>query len=177
MTRFAKRLAVAAIALGAVAFSAPKLVSAQEMLQRTDAYDFWSVFVDEAAPQKYCYAATVPTETRSSREGIRRGAVFLLVSSFPAANVANEVSVKLGFPADPNRPPTLEVDGRRFTMFSDNQEAWLENPGSDAQVVDAMRRGATAVLRSTSTRGTELTDTFSLIGFSKSIQRVGELCN
>ena len=177
MHRFANAIALAAFLAGALALAMPTSTTAQELLQRRDAFDFWSVFVDEAAPQKYCYAATVPTDSRSSRRNIRRGDVFLLVSTFPSSNVRNEISVKLGFPADPNRPPVIEVDGKTFTMFSDREEAWLENPGADAQVVDAMRRGATAVVRSTSTRGTQLTDTFSLIGFSASLERVSALCS
>lgn len=176
MKNIASRLlALAAIAL--VATLTPEHgASAEEPLQRTESFNAWSVFVDEAAPQKYCYAATVPSSTRASRQGIRRGDVFLIVSTFPAANVENEISVKLGFPADPNRPPMLQVGSQQFKMFSDDQEAWLEDPSVDRQVVAAMRQGNEAVITSTSTRGTVLTDTFSLIGFTAAVTRVAEVC-
>lgn len=175
--KIASRLRIGVLALIASgALAAPAAAQDQGMLQRKAFFEDWSVFVDEAAPQKYCYAATTPKETRASKKNIRRGDVFLLVSSFPSANVDHEISVKLGFPTDPSRPPSLEIDGRRFAMFADQEEAWLENPGSDDNVVAAMKRGATAIIRSTSSRGTRITDTFSLIGFTASVEQARQLC-
>lgn len=174
--RLISTLSTAVLFAAALMVLTPQTSAAQDKLQRVDAFEFWSVFVDEGAPQKYCYAATVPTDTQISQPIRGRGDAYLLVSTFPAASVSNEISVKLGFPADPNRPPSLRVDGQNFRMFSDGEEAWLEDPSADTKVVSAMRRGARAVVVSTSQRGTVLTDTYSLIGFTDSLGRVRELC-
>lgn len=173
--RIAGRLA-AGIAATALSFAAFGGAASAQGIERTAAFEKWAVFVDSAAPEKYCYAATVPAETRASRRTYNRGDAFLLVSVYPAAGNAREVSVRLGFPADSNRAPTMTIGNRTFKMFTVGEDAWLESPDQDSVAIEAMRRGAKAVVTSTSQRGTRITDEFSLIGFTKSFQRTVELC-
>lgn len=172
MSNFAARLVVAVTLLTASAVA----VAAQERLQRVEAFKDWAVFADTAAADKLCYAATVPVQSRADREGIRRGDVYMLVSSYPNQDVRDEISVKLGFPTDPQKPPRLEIGSARFTMFSDGEEAWLETPEDDRKAVAAMRAGSKAVVTAVSARGTTTTDEFSLLGFTASLNKVGELC-
>ena len=43
-------------------------------------------------------------------------------------------------------------------------------------MIDAMRKGSSLTVRGTSARGTEITDTYSLLGFSKAYQAIGAAC-
>lgn len=157
----------------AAAAASPALT--EEMLSQRAIFDDWAVFVDDAAPNKYCYAATLPKESTMSRNA-RRGDVFLMISTFPSANVANELSVRVGYPIDQSKRPQLNIGGSRYGLISEGEEAWLENPEQDQEVVRAMKRGATAVVTATSERGTRTTDEFSLIGFTAAVNHVAGLC-
>lgn len=171
----AARFALAAAILSASLF-APTLSISQEKIPYVDAFRKWSVFVNEGGGQRSCFAATGPSaDPQFSRSGRSRGDAQLMVATYPGESVSNEVSVKLGYPADGDRSITLAVDGRSFEMFNEGEEAWLM-PEQDADAVAAMRRGATATIVATSTAGTQVTETYSLIGFTAALNRVSELC-
>ncbi|MCI4660356.1 MAG: invasion associated locus B family protein [Neomegalonema sp.] len=152
----------------------------ERLVQRRDAFRDWAVFVDESGARKVCFAATVPTESEARRGGrvvnVRRGPIYLVVSSFPAENVTNEISVKLGYPSDTNKTPVIKIDDKSFKMFGDGEEIWLESPDMDKQAVDAMKAGRGSTVTAISKRGTETTDKFSLLGFTAAIDRMNELC-
>ena len=68
---------------------------------------------------------------------------------------------------------TLNPDG---TLFTDDEWAWPETPEEDAGIVEAFRRGSEAVLTGRSERGTVTRDTFSLLGFTSSLEEAQRLC-
>jgi len=165
------------IALVATMLSTPFVAAeAQQRPTAVETFKDWSVFADDSPPAKVCYAATVPSESEANREGIRRGDVFIFVSTYPEQDVRYEISVKLGYPTDPQKPPRLEIGNQRFTMISDGEEAWLETPEDDSKAVAAMRAGSKATVIAVSGRGTTTTDTFSLLGFTASLKKVDDLC-
>lgn len=155
--------------------------AAAQQLKRTERHKDWSVFVNTRAASKYCYAATTPVKTTAKRGGravpsIKRDSPFLMVTTFPDRKAVNEVSVRVGYQLDKNKPPSLKVGNASFKMFSDGEDAWSEQPADDSKIVAAFRRGSDAVLTAVSTRGTVVTDTFSLRGFTDAVNSVQRLC-
>jgi invasion protein IalB len=61
-------------------------------------------------------------------------------------------------------------------MYTQNDGAWVKNAAEETQLVDAMRKGADAVIRATTSKGTKTTDTFSLKGISQALERVAQEC-
>jgi invasion protein IalB len=61
-------------------------------------------------------------------------------------------------------------------MYTQNDGAWVKNAAEEAQMVDAMRKGADLVVKSESGRGTKTTDTYSLKGIAQALDRVAEEC-
>ena len=57
-------------------------------------------------------------------------------------------------------------------MYTQNDGAWVKNAAEEAQLVDAMRKGADVVVKSESGRGTKTTDTFSLKGIAQALDKV-----
>lgn len=168
-------LAAATLLAAAIGFSQSS--AAQDELESQTKFKDWSVFVDNTAPQKYCYAATVPKDFTSSREGIRRGQAYLMIASYPSDGIRNELSVTLGFNVDPNKEIKLTIGETSFDLYADGEVLWLESSDRDDELVAAMRRGATAEVTSTSMRGTRITDVYSLIGFTDSVNRANQLCS
>ncbi|MFI5018219.1 MAG: invasion associated locus B family protein, partial [Dongiales bacterium] len=54
--------------------------------------------------------------------------------------------------------------------------AWAKDATADKAMIDAMRKGSSLTVKGTSSRGTEITDTYSLLGFSKAYQAIGAAC-
>ena len=52
-------------------------------------------------------------------------------------------------------------------MYTQNDGAWVKNAAEEAQMVEAMRKGADLVVKSMSARGTKTTDTYSLKGIAR----------
>ncbi|WP_424932806.1 invasion associated locus B family protein [Amaricoccus macauensis] len=142
----------------------------------------WNVFVAENP--KECYIASQPSNSDARRNGqsveVRRGAIQLYVSYRPSDSVSNEVSFTGGYPFDPSKPVKLRVGSTEYNMTPGTGEAgeWAWTDASDdANAVEAMRGGATAVLTGVSTRGTTTIDEFSLMGFTAAISDAQSRCN
>ena len=59
------------------------------------------------------------------------------------------------------------------------QTAWVnstKNPKLDIEIIEAMKKGSILVAEGTSVRGTDTKDTYSLIGFSKALKKLKDVC-
>jgi hypothetical protein len=164
-------LAGAALVSGAAA-------AQDESTNRVGANTDWSVFV-EGDPQE-CWAVSQPKETVNTRDGrvvaVRRGDILMFVTWRPSANVNGEVAFTGGYPFAEGSTVSLDVSGTKFELPVDGEWAYPATPEDDAKIVDAMKQGANAVLVARSSRGTVTTDTFSLLGFSASIEDAAKRC-
>ena len=149
---------------------------------RVAAHTDWSVFV--AGSPKECYIVSPPKSSAATRDGkpaeVQRGDIRLFVAFRPGENVANEVSFTGGYPFREGSTVTLAVGSDSFTLTPGSDDgagewAWTD-PADDAEVVAALKRGATATLTGTSSRGTQTADTFSLSGFTAAVEDAAARC-
>ena len=61
-------------------------------------------------------------------------------------------------------------------MYTQNDGAWVKNAAEEAKMIEAMRKGADVVIKATSSRGTQTTDTFSLKGITQALDRASQEC-
>jgi hypothetical protein len=140
----------------------------------------WSVFKAETGA-KECWIVSAPTAWTAKRSGkdvtkeIKRGNVLLMISIRPGEKITNELSFSAGYPLGKDRA-NLKVGDAGFTFLTDGEWGWTRSADDDDKAVDALRKGAVAVVTGVSTRGTETTDTFSLRGFTAALARAQELC-
>ena len=71
-----------------------------------------------------------------------------------------------GYAFKPNSEASVAVGGAKFAMYTQNDGAWVKNAAEEAKLIDTMRKGADVVIKATTSRGTQTTDTFSLKGIS-----------
>ena len=135
----------------------------------------WSTYVSEGS-ERICWTSSKPVKWVASRKGVRRGRIGLAVTYRPGRNVSNEVNFTAGYPLAEGKPVSLSVGDRKFKMVSNGENAWSTSVAEDGEIVQAFRKGASATIRAVSTRGTKTTDTFSLIGFTATLQQVKESC-
>lgn len=170
--------AMGAIAVLAAVAAGP--VAAQTQFERAGAQKDWSVFEAGSGNERVCWIVSKPTKWEARRDGrrveVKRGDIYLMVANRPAQGVRNEVSMVAGYPFRAGSNVGVEIGANKFTMFTQDQTAWLENPQADAQMIEAMKRGVEAVITGVSGRGTATVDTFSLLGFTAALDEAQRLC-
>jgi hypothetical protein len=147
---------------------------------RVGTFRDWSSYSYTGASGKICYAATQPTDTqpRTGADGrpLNRDPVFFMITTRPGEQIREEPSVIIGYPFAANSRATVTVDQQEFTLLTQNDAGWVENPALEAALVQAMRAGRTMTVRGTSQRGTNTIDTISLLGVTAALSSVATEC-
>ena len=68
------------------------------------------------------------------------------------------------------------MDGTKFDLVTDGEWAWAASLDDDAKVLEALKKGGSAVLTAKSAKGTQTQDTFSLRGFTAAMTEAGTRC-
>ena len=86
------------------------------------------------------------------------------------------MSVIVGYPQKPGQDATAVIGPTTYSLYTQNDGAWVKNAAEEAQMVETMRKNADLVVKSESARGTKSTDTYSLKGIAQALDRVAEEC-
>jgi hypothetical protein len=171
--KFPKTLITCAFLMGVAGPLAAQQVSTNVVASETA----WSVFEETQG----CWAVATAKESVNTRDGkvvaVRRGDILLYVTYVPDQNVAGQVSFTGGYPFKENSTITVDIDGTKFDFFVQGEWAWAKSADDDAKIVDAMRRGSSAVISAQSSRGTKTKDTFSLLGFTAATEEAAKRCS
>ncbi|WP_400083706.1 invasion associated locus B family protein [Yoonia sp. R78084] len=167
-----------AIGVALALMTAGAAVAQEESDNRVSANTDWSVFV-ESDPNE-CWAVSAPKETLNTRDGnavdVRRGDIRLIVFYRPSENVNGQVMFTGGYPFADESTASVQIGDTTFQMFTQGETAWPATPADDARFVEAMKRGANAVITARSGRGTQTQDTFSLLGFTAAVEEAASRC-
>jgi invasion protein IalB len=139
-------------------------------------YGDWGAYAAASGGGKVCYALATPSSTRTNPPNKPRDPTYLFISTRPAENVHNEVSVIIGYQLKPDSEVNVEIGNNKFVMYTKADGAWLSNAAEEARMVETMRKGADIVITGTSARGTQSTDRYSLKGLSQALDRTAKEC-
>ncbi len=139
-------------------------------------YGDWGAYSASPGGRKLCFALAKPASSQSNPTGRPRDAAFAFVSTRPSEKVKDEISLIIGYPFKPASEATVEVAGASYALYTQGDGAWIKNAAEEARLVDAMRKAPDMVVKGTSGRGTQTTDTFSLKGLGQALDRVGQEC-
>lgn len=134
----------------------------------------WSVYAHDASGKKTCFAVAKPRSSKPAN--VKRDPIYFYVSNWPKDKVANEISVKMGYPLKPGVAAQIKITAKSFKLFTKGEGAYIEKTAVEKQVVTAMRAGAVMVVQGRSTRGTLTTDEYSLTGISKALDAAAKAC-
>ena len=100
-----------------------------------------------------------------------RGPVIFYV--FKEGN-AEYVRIDTGYPYDPNKYVKVSIDNSNFQFFGEDDSAWSMK--DDSIIINAMKAGKSMTVIGYSQKGTETTDTYTLIGFTKAYESLIKDC-
>jgi len=139
-------------------------------------YGDWGAYTASPGGKKVCFVLSKPKSQNASKDDAKRDPAYVFVSTRPSENVKNEVSVIVGYPLNPKVDATAQIGSSTFLMFGQKDGAWIKNAAEEPKLVDAMRKGSELVVKGKSSRGTETTDTYSLMGITNALERAAKEC-
>ena len=134
----------------------------------------WDAFVITEGTTKSCYLRATPG--KSEPAGSKRGDVYLFVTHRPATKITNEISAIAGYPYKAGGEASISVGKEKFSLFTENDGAWVEKPADEGRLITAMKQSDRLTVTGTSQRGTKTTDSYSLAGFSAALKTINKAC-
>jgi invasion protein IalB len=179
--RSALALAVLTAVFAAPSLAQDKAKPAAATPQALGTFNGWTAAALGDGANKVCYMRAKPASTESRPARLRRGDVAVAVTHRPGAKQRDEVSFDAGYAIKDGAVVAVEIDAKRFQMFSrpsvDAETAWSADEATDKALIAAMRSGQTMIIRAVSARGSETVDTVPLAGFVRAYAEIGKACN
>jgi hypothetical protein len=139
------------------------------------AFKDWSAHLFAEKKGKICYVHSRPK--KSEGDYTRRGDAYIQVTHRAGDRTRDEVSVTAGYAYRKDSEVTMLIDGKKFSLFTDDDTAWGGDARTDSALVTAMKAGTSMTVRGTSARGTLTTDTYSLAGFTAAHAAIDKACD
>jgi hypothetical protein len=156
----------------AAAKETPKEKAVSGGAQLVSQYGEWGTYV--ANPKgKICYVLAEPKDRKPK---LKRDPGYIFITTRPAENVRNELSVVAGFSLKDGADATLSVGGMDFQLYTKGDSAWLKNAAEEAKLIESLRKQRDLTVKTTSTRGNVTTDHYSLSGISQALDRAAQEC-
>ncbi len=167
----AKGLSILAFMLSVLVFSSVAQAGEPRLLR---SYGDWDAYVFSEDGHKVCYMAARPKKAEG--DYTRRGDIYALITHRPGEGTKNVFSYITGYSYKAGSDVTVNVNGKQFNLFTQDDTAWAADAETDKDIADAVRAGSTMVVRGVSARGTKTKDTFGLKGSSAAYERITEEC-
>lgn len=169
------RAAAALTTLAATAWlvpQAPALAAGEPTGTVLEQFYDWTLLAD--GPGKaVCFIASTP---KPEAGAAARDGVVLYVSAWPKEGVKTELSAKLGGKPRKGGDISITVGAASFKLFARDDRAFIDDPTRELKLIEAMKKGAKAVLRAEPEKGSPTVDSFSLSGFGKALQALATQC-
>jgi hypothetical protein len=151
--------------------------TASEAATSIGSFKQWNAYTSTEGDGKTCFIAAQPTDSKYQPSDVKsRDPVFFMITIIPAKNIRNEASTIIGYTFKDASKVTVAIDETKFSMFTDKDSAWIENPDQENDLIEAMRKGTKMTVEGTSRRGTVTTDSYSLSGVTAALDAIAKEC-
>lgn len=162
------------IPLALVALAATAGLAQAQAVSLVGEYRAWSSYSAAEGNDRVCFAMSKPTEVSPQPDGYTQA--YLYITHRPGQNVRNEINLVAGFNFAQGTSATLSVSGETFSLFTEADAAWLQDPSQNNTLAGVMRAGSTLTISGTSEAGAEITETFSLSGATAASKAIDGAC-
>ena len=134
----------------------------------------WDAFSYTEKGAKVCYLVGRPA--KSEPASFKRGRIDAVVTHRPQEKAVNVVNFNVGYAFKDGANADLDIDGQKFSLFTQKDAAWAPDADTDKAVVGALAKGKHAVLKGSSAKGAATTDTYALDGFKEALAAIDKAC-
>ena len=168
-----RKILFSALILGAAGLAA-EFAAAQQDVADLGTFKDWKAQTFTESGKNVCTMWSEPSESAGDYK--KRDPVYIFVTHRPYANRLDEISINIGYTFKKAAPVSISIGGADFALFSDGDTAWARTSKEDRKLVRAMRAGSNMTVSAVSSRGTKITDTFSLSGFTAAYNAITKAC-
>ena len=172
MFRLSRMMGVFTLVIATSFAAAPAFAEPVQMLIEKD----WGAYRYDDTAGRMCFVSSVPKESKGKYDPNNRGETRVFVSHGPDKSERNVVQVVAGYRYKPQSDVTMNIDGKKFTLFTIEDRAYASSEEDDQRMIAAMKRGSKMTIIGTSSRGTKTTDRYSLSGFTKTKSVIDKTC-
>lgn len=159
--------------LSTISAAAPAV--AQQQAQNLGTFNHWTAWKGTDANGEMCYISSQPQTT--APDGVRRSPIHFLVIHRKGLGTKNEVQTLIGYPFNTsNSNASATIDGKAYPMVTEGEAAWLASSADEPGFVAALKAGSQLVVKGTSQRGTNTTDTYNLGGVTAAMNEIDKAC-
>lgn len=123
---------------------------------------------------KVCYIYAEPEKMEPQR--LDHGRVSFSIASAPSQGIQAEANFVVGYTMREQSSVTVTVDGRKFTMFTQGDSAWLLNKDEEPELLAAMKAGSNMTVSAVSGRGNNTSYEYSLSGVTAAADKMTAEC-
>jgi hypothetical protein len=134
----------------------------------------WEAHRLERGGETTCYAIAKPKSTLPKK--LNRDETYFMVAHWLEREKTDEPSLVAGYTYQPGSTADVTVGKAKFRFFTKEDGAWLDARKDELRLVAAMKKGGPFTVKGTSARGTKTTDSYSLSGFGKALDKAAKSC-
>jgi len=149
--------------------------NAEEDLKSLGKFKDWQSFVLLKEGVKTCFAQSIPVVKAPKK--LKRDPSRLFVSFRPDENIKNEISVTNGYEFKLKAPVAAKSGKKSFDLFSKGRFAWVVDDGDEKKLISAMKKASRLMIIGNSVKGTQTTDHYSMMGFTKAYNSAKKSCS
>ena len=136
-------------------------------------YKNWQSFTTNTDKGKICFAQSVPS--KRGPESFKREDSRIFVTFRPGENITDEVSITSGHLYKPSS--VVAKSGKSsFSFFSQEKFAWLLDEREEKKFIKLMKRATNLMIKANAKNGTQTTDHYSMMGFTKAYNTAKKVC-
>ena len=151
------------------------IVNAEENLKSTGKYKDWESFVLLQEGNKVCFAQSTPVVKAPKK--FKRNPSRLFVSFRPSESIKNEVSVTNGYEFKLKAPVAAKSGKKSYDMYSKGRFAWVVDDKDESKLITTMKKASRLMIVGNSVKGTQTTDHYSMMGFTKAYNTAKKNCS
>ena len=151
------------------------IANAEENLKSLGKFKDWQSFILLKEGVKTCFAQSIPVVKAPKK--LKRDPSRLFVSFRPDENIKNEVSVTNGYEFKLKAPVAAKSGKKSFDLFSKGRFAWVVDNEDEKKLISAMKKASRLMIIGNSEKGTQTTDHYSMMGFTKAYNSAKKSCS
>ena len=148
---------------------------AEENLKSLGKFKDWESFVLVKEQNKICFAQSIPL-VRAPKK-LKREPSRLFVSFRPNENIKSEISVTNGYEFKLKVPVKAKSGKKNYELFSKGRFAWVVNDEDEIKLIRTMKKASRLMIIGNSDQGTQTTDHYSMMGFTKAYNAAKKSCS
>ena len=149
--------------------------NAEENLKSAGKFKDWESFILLQEGNKVCFAQSIPVVKAPKK--FKRKPSRLFVSFRPAKDIKDEVSVTNGYEFKLKAPVSAKSGKKTYELFSKGRFAWMEDDKDGVKLISTMKKASRLMIIGNSEKGTQTTDHYSMMGFTKAYNTAKKSCS